>query len=221
MADSLLDARHATQLLLTPSEPAPESHLPACRNPGFTGARFFAEHPEQYRAIAALRAEGLPAAEVARQCGVSRNTVAAIDRREAGAVTVEQDRKEALMRYRTLERLTSERLEELLLSDDLKLSPQQAAILIGVLRDKIQLVSGQATSRAEIVERPTAEGLAALLEAARRAARVGMDLAGQTDEQKGPGAGGRVIEGEIVEGPQAQPEGGDGAPRADRLETPT
>jgi hypothetical protein len=117
--------------------------------------------------------------------------------------TVEQDRNAALGRYRVLERMTSERLLEVVLDPDTKLSPHHGAILLGVLRDKIQVLSGQATSRVERTETASADSLAALLLAAREAAgRMGFE--GDAGGQKGEPAR-ELGPGEVQVGPARAP----------------
>ena len=129
----------------------------------YTAARFFEHHPQQYREIASLRAEGLSVKALARLFSVSRNTISAIDKRETGTSTFAAHRAEAAQSYRHLIRLGCERLEEILLDPDSKLTPRDLSIMIGVLEDKAQLLSGGATQRVELAAAEPA-GHASLVE---------------------------------------------------------
>jgi hypothetical protein len=102
-----------------------------------------------YKLAVSLRAEGLSVKQTSKLLRISRNTITAIDRREAGTLTVEQYKREAVMKYRHLIGLTMERLEELLVDRD-DLQPRDIAVVLGVLEDKAQLLSGQPTGRLEI-----------------------------------------------------------------------
>ena len=119
------------------------------RNPEFTAARLFDRKPDVYRLIVALRAEGLSAKQTSDLLKVSRNTIAAIDKREAGSQTAEQYKRDAVFKYRHLIRLTMERLEEMIVERD-DLQPRDIAVVLGVLEDKAQLLSGGPTARLEV-----------------------------------------------------------------------
>jgi transcriptional regulator with XRE-family HTH domain len=94
-----------------------------------------------------MSAEGLSMSAMARALGVSRNTVAAVQEREG--VSIEQLKKELLRNVRTAARLSVERVVELVPSIN---NAKDAAIVAAVMVDKLQLLSGEATSRVEKVE---------------------------------------------------------------------
>lgn len=211
--DSLLD-REANNLPLPwASRPAffsDDEHPADGRNPTFTAARFFEHRPEDYQIAARLRAEGVPIAAVARLLHVSRNTIAAVDRREASSRSVEQYKQEAAASCRHLATLARERLEELLLDPDSKIPPQALAIMMAVSEDKALLLSGQATSRLEVVERPDQDAYREMLEEARLMAQR-MRLEGETRGTKG---------GPAALGAPAEPAGTGAAPAgAERIRT--
>jgi len=116
----------------------------------FTAARFFQMHPQEYREIVSLRAEGLSISACARLFSVSRHTVAAIDRRETSTESFIKQRDQAAYDYRRLARLGRERLEELLLDPENKPSAKDLAVMIGILEDKAQLLSGAPTQRIDL-----------------------------------------------------------------------
>lgn len=60
----------------------------------FTGQRLARDRPKVYRQVIALLAQGASAAKIAKLCGVSRNTVAAV--REVEAQTIEQHKQTIL-----------------------------------------------------------------------------------------------------------------------------
>jgi transcriptional regulator with XRE-family HTH domain len=113
----------------------------------FSGERLLARRPEVYRAICRMSAEGLSMSAMARALGVSRNTVAAVQEREQ--FPIEQQKKELLKNVRTAARLSVERVVELVPSIN---NAKDAAIVAAVMVDKLQLLSGEATSRVEKVE---------------------------------------------------------------------
>jgi hypothetical protein len=113
----------------------------------FTGERLLARRPEVYRALVRMAAEGQSISATARALSVSRNTVAAVREREG--ISIEQEKKELLRDVRRAARMSVERAIELVPSIN---SAKDAAIVAAVMVDKMQLLSGEATSRVEKVE---------------------------------------------------------------------
>jgi transposase-like protein len=113
----------------------------------FSGERLLARRPETYRAVIRMLAEGLSMSSIARALGVSRNTVAAVREREG--YSIEQDKKELLRDFRRAARLSVERAIELVPHIQ---TAKDAAIVAAVMTDKLQLLSGEATTRVERVE---------------------------------------------------------------------
>jgi hypothetical protein len=113
----------------------------------FTGERLLARRPEAYRAVVSMAAEGLSISATARALSVSRNTVTAVREREG--ISIEQEKKELPRDVRRAARLSVERAIELVPSIN---SAKDAAIVAAVMVDKMQLLSGEATSRVEKVE---------------------------------------------------------------------
>jgi hypothetical protein len=113
----------------------------------FSGERLMARRPEVYRAVVRMLAEGLSMSSIARALSVSRNTVAAVREREG--YSIEQDKKELLRDFRRAARLSVERAIELVPHIQ---TAKDAAIVAAVMTDKLQLLSGEATSRVEKIE---------------------------------------------------------------------
>ena len=113
----------------------------------FTGERLLDRRPEVYRALVRMAAEGQSISATARALSVSRNTVAAVREREG--ISIEQEKKELLRDVRRAARMSVERAIELVPSIN---SAKDAAIVAAVMVDKMQLLSGEATTRVERVE---------------------------------------------------------------------
>ena len=163
----------------------------------FSGERLLARRPEVYRAICRMSAEGLSMSSMARALGVSRNTVAAVQDREQ--FPIEQHKKELLKNVRTAARLSVERVVELVPSIN---NAKDAAIVAAVMVDKLQLLSGEATSRVEKVEvsqDKLSEMLASLPVLDAEVVQV-TGLHGSGSEQRGlPGVGAGSGSGCLVE----------------------
>lgn len=113
----------------------------------YSGDRLFSQRPEVYRAVVSMLAEGIGTTTIAKACQVSPNTIYAVRNREG--ITIESERKELLRNLRQAAKLSVEKTLDLLPS--LK-SARDAAITAAVMIDKLQLLSGEATSRIERVE---------------------------------------------------------------------
>lgn len=113
----------------------------------FSGERLFRDRPAVYAAAVRMIAEGQSISATARALGISRNTVCAVRDREG--VSIEQEKKELLRDLRRASRLGVEKVLELLPETK---AAKDAAIVSAVMMDKMQLLSGEATSRIERVE---------------------------------------------------------------------
>ena len=208
-AVSLLD-RDAQQMDLIPSTDMPAAlfereGLHGARTTEHTSERYKRDHPTEYRwAVSLLFGDSLSISRVSEMLGASRNTIAAIYEREAQAVSVEQVKREAVAEFRMLRRLSRDRLRDYLLHlpDALDLLKREGGvekiaglihkigIIMGIVSDKEQLLSGGATARVE-VGRPASDGYGELLEAAREAARkMGLGTEGAAAKGAEPGAAG-------------------------------
>lgn len=147
-------------------------------SPLFTGARLFANHPDDYQRIASMLAEGANVSEISRVTRHSRNVVAAVLRRERASCTVEQLQHHAAQRYGHIADLASDRAEDELTSescDTRRLKDLVAAAVAAT--DKAELLSGKPTARtAGAVELPSVADAAAMLDMLRLT-----DLGGEKD----------------------------------------
>ena len=149
-AASLIQAEAARALAAPPLsffEEMEEAEKRLAEAGDFTGERLFRDRPGVYAAVVRMMAEGISISATARALGVSRNTVCAVRDREG--FSIEQDKKELLRDLRRAGRLSVEKVIELL--PDVK-SAKDAAITAGVILDKQQLLSGEATARVERVD---------------------------------------------------------------------
>ena len=193
--ESLIE-RDAVQLELIPSSEMPDSLFSVAeknpRNPEFTAVRFFNKYPEKYEQIVSLRAEGLSIKRLCQMFKVSEHTVAAVEKREMKTGNVAMLKQSASMSYRYLAKLGADRLQEILLDPDVKLQPQQLAVMIGVLEDKAALLSGDPTHRidtsGELSHDKVLNILQRLKDEAKRMGFDGEKSSGQKGESVGDGA---------------------------------
>ena len=110
----------------------------------YTGERLKALRPETYRHVVELLAEPrqhVSYREICRRCHVTDDRVKVIEKREAVPIAA---RKEALMvQAARIAKLAADRVEDQIDSATLP----QAVVTFGVMTDKFQLLSGDATAR--------------------------------------------------------------------------
>ena len=168
----------------------PESYLVAAEHKGeFTGDRLFDQKPEVYQAIVYCLAEGFGMIRIGKLLKVSPNTVMAVRDREGEAVDIEKARLSNL--YRKGARLAGERIVEDLLDDEQakKIPANQKAVIVGILTEKSELLSGGATSRvAHAPAEPSNEDFDAYLASLRSVDNLGapgMKIEEKKKKQKG------------------------------------
>jgi transcriptional regulator with XRE-family HTH domain len=103
----------------------------------FTGQRLARDRPKVYRQVIALLAQGTSDAKIARLCGVSRNTVAAV--RQVEVRTIEQRKQTILATAARVAELGFERIEEELAAGNIK--GAQLVPVAGMATDKVVLLS--------------------------------------------------------------------------------
>ena len=220
--DSLLLAEPAeaeVEQLDLPGIPA-EFLAAAERRGEYTGDRLFEQKPQVYQTIVYCLAEGLGMIRIGKLLKVSPNTVMAVRDREGEAVDIEKGRLANL--YRRGARLAGERIVEDLLDDEQarKIPANQKAVIVGILTEKSELLSGGATSRvAHSPAEPSNEDFDAYLASLRRVRAVGgegMKIEGEKKEQKGLAgpSPGPALAPPSQPGPEAaEPADKDGEPR--------
>jgi len=199
------------------------NYLPAImeneeKSGNFTGARLQETNSAKYDAIVYLSAEGLGAIRIGKILAVSPNTVLAVRDREAPAVDIQKH--QIAQRCRSAARLCLEAILDQLTRDSVdKIPVKDLGILLGILADKAELLSGGPTQRIEVTQGATHEDVARYLMGLRAAAekqravdveilqgpdlapaagpdpeRTGADPRAQAAGQIGPGAGGQNTE---------------------------
>jgi hypothetical protein len=159
----------------------------------FTGARLFSKHPETYRAVVTLLAEGLGVIRIGKILGVSPNTVLAVREREGANVDIEKKRLSDLSRA-TASMLVEGIVDMLSDSDRVaKMSLKDRGIVFGILSEKSELLAGNPTARLAVED---GMGLEDYLRMMREAAAQ----TGLGEEKKGE----RVADGVVV-APRSQP----------------
>jgi len=110
-----------------------------------TGERLFRDRPDVYKAVVKLLAEpGVSVRTICRECHVSDHTIRSVAGREGIAIATQK--KEVLSNIAHGMRLASERVIELMP----EASARDALLGVGILGDKMTLLSGVPTMRIDI-----------------------------------------------------------------------
>ena len=113
------------------------------RRGNYTGERLARERPHVYRGVMRLLSEGTSARRICRACHVTRETVRAVERREAESISA---RKQELAVIAA--RVAQASIEQL--EDDVaagKIKGAQLVPVFGVCVDKLQALSGDPALR--------------------------------------------------------------------------
>jgi hypothetical protein len=113
-----------------------------------TGERLWRDEPARYKAVVKLLAEpGVSIRSICRELHVTDDTVRAVKERENIAIAAQK--RTLLSNITHGARLASERVIEMMPTA----SAKDALLGVGILTDKIQLLSGEVTARVEQVHR--------------------------------------------------------------------
>jgi hypothetical protein len=150
----------------------------------YTGDRFFSQRPADYKTAVDLLAAGAGVKTVARLVGCSVNTVRAIRRREGFSVDTLREKT-----VRALAEFVADASERL--RDEVNDLPAAAlAVPLGIATEKLQLLSGGATARVEVLQVAPVDAFAAYIESLPAAEPAAIGLSAESAPQKGPpGAG--------------------------------
>ena len=154
----------------------------------FTAALLQAREPERYEQAAAMLAEGsLSQRDIARSLRMSRNSVAAVYKRELAAGRVEPARKQLAGGFALLAAKSQERLLEAIDDDEQRIPARDLAIIAAVAVDKHQLLSGSPTEIVEHRDGPTVRNFDQWFETLPRAEVIdaGNGIAGGNSGAKG------------------------------------
>ena len=119
--------------------------------PRYTGERLLRERPKIYRQVVRLLGEGWSANKICKWCHVTRETVRAVERREA--VEISARKKSIIGILGNVAELGASRMEETIG----KASLRDAAIGTGIAVDKMLALTGQMPSVNIAVVMPTPE----------------------------------------------------------------
>jgi hypothetical protein len=126
--------------------------------PRYTGERLLRERPKIYRQVVRLLGEGWSANKICKWCHVTRETVRAVERREA--VEISERKKTLAAMLANVAELGAGRMEETIGKAGLR----DAAIGTGIAVDKMLALTGHAPFVQVAVVMPTPEERAALRE---------------------------------------------------------
>jgi hypothetical protein len=108
--------------------------------PRYTGERLLRERPKIYRQVVRLLGEGWSANKICKWCHATRETVRAVERREAESITAQK--KSIIGILGNVAELGAGRMEETIG----KASLRDAAIGTGIAVDKVLALTGQMPS---------------------------------------------------------------------------
>jgi hypothetical protein len=119
--------------------------------PRYTGEVLLRTRPKVYRQIVSLLSEGVSANQICKLCHVTRETVRAVERREAGEISARK--KSIIGILSNVAELGASRMEETMGKANLR----DAAIGTGVAVDKMLALLGQSPVNVQIanVQMPT------------------------------------------------------------------
>jgi hypothetical protein len=121
------------------------------RKPQYTGERLLRERPKIYRQVVRLLGEGWSANKICKLCHVTRETVRAVERREA--VEISERKKSIIGILGNVAELGAARMEETIGKAKLR----DAAIGTGIAVDKMLALTGQMPVQIANVILPTPE----------------------------------------------------------------
>jgi hypothetical protein len=124
----------ASEELQEPENPCRELEI---KNKGQPGQSVFEREPEKYRRVVEMIEQQRPVRDIAKECQVSFSTITSI-RRHAG-LSAENEREALTETIRCAARVVAERVLEL---GEL-MSPKEASISLGILTDKLLILSGE------------------------------------------------------------------------------
>ena len=124
--------------------------------PRYTGERLLRERPKIYRQVVRLLGEGWSANKICKLCHVTRETVRAVEKREA--VEISERKRSIVGILGNVAELGAARMEETIGKAKLR----DAAIGTGIAVDKILALTGQMPVIAVQINLPTAEERAQL-----------------------------------------------------------
>src|SRR5947207_8216016 len=131
--------------------------------PRYTGELLLRTRPKVYRQIVRLISEGVSANQICKLCHVTRETVRAVERREAAEISAQK--KSIIGILSNVAELGASRMEETIATAGLR----DAAIGTGIAVDKMLALIGQMPStNIAIINMPTPEERQMLNECHRR-----------------------------------------------------
>lgn len=117
----------------------------------YTAERLFHRRPDTYRTVVNLLRQGTRIRAIKRACHVHHSTIAAVAEREKIAIDTGKER--ILADLRLAQSVLAESIIEDVMEGDLK--PEAKAIALGIITEKIELLSGGVTQRIETQTTPT------------------------------------------------------------------
>ncbi len=161
MANEQLDDDNTEeQLSLIPSSDLPDDLFidEEGKRGHYTLDRLRKYKPEKYKQIVSFLAEGLSQRATARMCKVARETIAAVADAEQDTIRPLKD----IMAGKT--RAAANMCLERIVEEMDNIPADKLGILFGILTDKAELLSGNATQRVEHASQETVSDLATVLD---------------------------------------------------------
>ena len=146
MSDESLLKREEEQPALFLLPEAAEAALD--RDGQYTAERLFLQRKETYKTIVHLLAQKQSIRAIKRACGVHHATITAVARREGIAIDTAKER--VVGELRLAQTMLAESIVDAAV--DGKFKPGELAMALGIVTDKIELLTGGATVRVETME---------------------------------------------------------------------
>ena len=153
----------------------------------YSGARFFDNHPDKYKAVVWLLGQGVGKARIAQALSVSIHTVIAVAEREGETIALQKKQIASQARHGCALMVESIIQD---VQDGRNIQPRDKAVIAGILKDVSAHMDGEAQIRIEaVISAPSHDQFNAELAKATGVEVLPTGFGGETPTQKGSAGG--------------------------------